>query len=204
MPTDAVRNARAGLPARIAFAAIRRGDRLGPAEIAWRAGMITDAVGAELRLLAGAGEANLDEQGRVIAVAGLSVTPAAHELVLDASLSTPGAPGMPSASLPRWGRTPRCVPAGRWCGRPIEVVLSRGGEVGDASVLLWLPGSPLGYDENRNPQLVWCPRANLFCGHDHLASWRHAHGDPRGEAITPVEAVRRGAERWARFRTEVA
>ena len=48
----AVRGGRTGLPARLAFAAIRSGRRVGPAEIARLADLEPDVVAAELRQLA--------------------------------------------------------------------------------------------------------------------------------------------------------
>lgn len=204
IPTGAARDARSGVPARVAFAAIRRGDRIGPDEIARRAGITAEAADADLRMLVDAGEANRDEEGRVVAIAGLSLVPAAHGLLLDGvelhTWCAYDAIGIPAALGVDARAQTRC----RWCGRPVEVELSRGRIVGEPAARLWFPTAPLGGDEGGNPQLVWCPQANLFCDEDHLDRWRQAQDDPVGEGVTLAEAARRGAEHWAEFREPVA
>jgi alkylmercury lyase len=195
---------RSGLPARIAFTAIRRGEALRSDEIARRARMTPEAIAEELRLLADAGEANLDEAGRVVAVAGLSVVPAAHQLVLAGvplytwcawdAVGIPAALGVDASVRTQCG----------WCRDLIEVELRGGRLAGDARERLWLPGPAPGGLEALNPQLAWCPQANLFCTGEHLERWRRAHGDPAGEEVTLIEAIRRGIAHWAAFREPMA
>lgn len=190
---------RTGLAARLAFATLRTGRPAGPEEIAGRAGLEPGVVTDALRRLAEAGEANLDEDGRVVAVAGLSLVPAAHELLLAGrplfTWCAWDAVGIPAAlEVDATVRT-HC----RWCGAPIAVELAGGHVVGRPPALLWLPTRPTGGDSRDNPQVAWCPHANLFCTRDHLDRWRESSGRPAGEAITVEEAAGRGATHWAAF-----
>jgi alkylmercury lyase len=184
----------------MAFAAIRLGRRPAAGEIAASAGMRPDVVSAELRRLAASGEANLDEEGHVVAVAGLSVVPARHDLLLAGrplhTWCAWDAIGIPAALDEDATIATRCG----WCDRPIRIQLSRGGVVGAPAAALWFPSRPARGGWDGNPQEDWCPQANLFCGAEHLHEWRAAHADSIGEAITVEEAARRGADHWAIFR----
>ncbi len=172
--TGPVIGGRTGLPARLAFAAIRSGRRVGPAEIARHADLQPDLVAAELRQLAESGEANLDEAGQVVAVAGLSLVPARHELELAGqplhTWCAWDAIGIPAAlELDARLRT-HC----HWCQSHIVVELSKGRIVGEPSALLWFPTRPVDGNWRGNPQVVWCPQANLFCDREQLKRWQAA------------------------------
>jgi alkylmercury lyase len=184
---------RTRIVARAAFAAVRGGERVGATEIAERTGLDSAAVTADLQRLMSIGEANLDDEQRVVAVAGLSVVPARHALVLDGeplhTWCAYDAVGIPAAL----GADAVVRTACAWCTRPIDVRFRAGRLESAAPAVLWFP-APWALDAN--PQLSWCPQANLFCTQEHHVAWRAAQGNPDGEALTLAEAVTRGAAWW--------
>lgn len=191
LPADAWRVAVA------AFTAVRLGRAPEVAELTAWTGLSSGTVADALACLFEAGQVNLDGVGSVVAVAGLSVVPARHQLVLDGrSLFTWcawDAIGIPAALAADAEIRTVCP----HCRGTIEVLISGGRLATDAPGVLWLPVRCAG-----NPQVVWCPQASLFCCGGHLTAWMAVHGEPSGEAIGLAEAGRRGAAHWACFRTE--
>ena len=192
LPTDTWRIERA------AFIAVRQGHAPNVPELAAGTSMDLDTVAGALAHLVEAGQANLDGTGRVVAVAGLSVVTARHELILDGqplfTWCAWDAIGIPAALAADAEVRTRCA----YCGVMIEIQLAGGRLATDAPAVLWLPLRCGG-----NPQLAWCPQANLFCGPAHLVAWRAVQGEPPGETVGLAEAVRRGAAHWACFGDEV-
>ena len=180
-----------------AFARLRAGSPVSPAELAEDTGLPADASGAALAELVAAGAANVDERGRIVAAAGLSLVPAAHELFMDGARFWTwcafDAVGIPAAlRLDALART-RCGQ----CAEPIEVGIRRGTPQNGGAIVGWLPGQPCA-----NVQDDFCPQANLFCSEIHLSRWRTSAVDPPGRTATLIELASHGSDVWSEMRTE--
>lgn len=178
---------------RVAFHAVRRGERPTAARIGEKLGRDPEDVSADLRDLVSFGEANLDADGRVVAVAGLSVVPARHRLELDGqplhTWCAYDAVGIPAALGADATARTTCA----WCDAPIEVRFTAGRVDAPPPAVLWFPAL---WGEGDNPQESWCPEANLFCGKDHLEAWRSKHHTGDGEILDLEAAASRGAVWW--------
>lgn len=187
--------AEAGALRHVAFGAIRRAETPGPGELAATSGL--DVVEVE-ELLGRMGEAGLvrrDRRGAVVGIAGLSVEPTAHRLVLIGAPSlftwcALDAIGIPAALGLDAEVVTRC-----WhCGRPIELFLPEGETPDNLGFRLWLPPAACS-----NVFEQFCSEANLFCDADHLAAWRAAKGDPAGQELDLASVGRIGRASWAEF-----
>lgn len=178
---------------RVAFHAVRQGERPTAVQIAEQMGKDPDDVGADLQRLTSLGEANLDPDGRVEAVAGLSVAPAPHRLELDGqplhTWCAYDAVGIPAALGSDATARTRCA----WCDAPIEVCFTAGRLDQAPPAVLWFPAL---WADGDNPQECWCPQANLFCREDHLEAWRSEHHAGDGEILDLECAASRGALWW--------
>jgi hypothetical protein len=154
-------------------------------------GLSSMAVQKALFELVAFGSANLDKDQRIVAVGGLSVERAAHELVLDGvnfwtwcafdAVGIPAALGLDATARTQCGQ----------CGELIQITMAHGTPPVDSPLVGWLPGR-----ECANVQDDFCPEANLFCNEAHLTSWRKAVGDPPGKAATLVDLAALGTDVW--------
>lgn len=177
---------------RAAFTRLRHGDMASVAALAVDTGLTGPAVREALTALVGTGTATLDEDGQVVAVGGLSVVPAAHELMLNGrpfwtwcafdAIGIPAALGVDALARTRCGH----------CNTRLEVTVTDGQPPDDTPVVGWLPGEAC-----TNVQTDFCPAANLFCDTSHLTAWRDRVGDPLGRAATLPELAALGAQVWS-------
>jgi alkylmercury lyase len=170
-----------GLPVE-GFVALWRGERPNVADLS------DDAATAEA--LVQGGRLELDDQGLVVGVHGLTARQTAHRIehaggvvhtwcALDA-IGIPAALALDAAAV-------TTCPA---CGAVLRVSLLGGVPADDGEMRLWLPGGDCAH-------LVedFCRHANLYCTAEHAAS-RVATGTP-GWAVTVTDAAAIGRVDWA-------
>jgi hypothetical protein len=137
---------------RAGFTRLRSGTAVSQSTIAADTGLSSTAVAHALAELVATGSVNLDAWQRVVAVSGLSVVPAAHELFLDGAtfgtwcafdaVGIPAALGLDTVARSRCGH----------CTEPIEVILTLGTPPSNSPVVGWLPGNTCA-----NVQTDFCP-----------------------------------------------
>lgn len=150
------------------------------------------AVQAATDALHRQGQMRLDDAGRIIGSAGLSIRPDRHEITLDRRqfwtwcaydffgiFAALHADGHATSVTPDTGQTVR-----------IEF---RDGQPQAAPFVLFLPvDDPTccadAYDQ-------WCPHSNLFHTAEAATKWATDHG-LTGHVLTPTEAAERGARAW--------
>ena len=182
----------AGLLREAGFALLLR-DR-GPVEItdlAKAIGMDVAAAEPAVTGLARAGWLDLDESGRVVGAAGLSLVTGPHHLTLgDApfrtwcaydSLGIAGALATDAQVETACGQCGTTISLAFWAGVP-----DRSGPE-----LLWLA------EGGTDLRGSFCTPTVLLCGEDHGVAWSLAHGG-HGELLDLAEGARRGATEWAR------
>lgn len=155
-----------------------------------------DDVRQALDALAATGTATLGQGGTVTALGGLSVLPAAHQMLLAGdpfwTWCAFDAIGIPAALRVDAVTRTRCG----HCGTCIDLTLPGGRPPGCSPVVGWLPGQTWA-----NVQADFCPQANLFCDTAHLTAWLTAASDPPGRDATLTELADLGAQVWAEMTT---
>lgn len=163
-----------------------------PADLAADTRLDVADVRDALDALVGTGTATLGEGGAVTAVGGLSVLPAAHQLLLGGdpfwTWCAFDAVGIPAALRVDAVARTRCG----HCGTRLDLTLTGGRPPAGSPVVGWLPGQTCA-----NVLADFCPQANVFCDSEHLAAWRAAAGDPLGRGATLAELADLGAQVWA-------
>ena len=173
------------------FVHLRGGHPATVEDVANGSGLDAATVRHTLSVLAHRGAAELDADSRLVGIGGLSLVPTAHELVLDGvelhTWCAVDALGIPAAlSADATART-HC----QHCGRPIEVRFAAGSPTRPSPIVTWYP-SAVGTNMRRS----FCDAANAFCNQDHLRTWRAAHGEPAGEALSLDDVTARGRIIW--------
>ena len=178
---------------RAAFARLRSGVAVASTELATDTGLSSRPVDTALSELVASGTANLDGSGHVVAVGGLSVERAAHELFMDGvnfwtwcafdAVGIPAALGLDAIARTRCGQ----------CGESIEITISRGSPQAGNPIVGSLPGC-------ENVQDDFCPQANLFCNEVHLALWQTSAGNPLGRVAALIDLAALGRDMWAEMR----
>jgi hypothetical protein len=137
------------------------------------------------------GRIELSDDGRVIAIHGLSRRPTRHRIEHDGGFVNTwcalDAIGIPAALAIDARALTQCPT----CGRELSVTLIRGEPQP-------LPEVVLRYPENRRGHLIddFCSGANLFCSVDHLEQWLGDH--PTAERVMTIDEVAElGRESWA-------
>ena len=164
------------------FVALWRGERLNVADV------IDDT--ATVEALVHAGRLELEDQGVVMGVHGLTARPTIHYVEHAGGVvhiwCALDAVGIPAALALDAAAVTTC-PA---CGTALRVTLDAGVPADDGDLRLWLPGGQCTH-------LVedFCRHANLYCTADHVAS-RVEPGTP-GWAVTVTDAAGIGRVEWA-------
>lgn len=175
------------------FAVLRQGKAATPEHLARSTGIQTPRVREALAAMARRGATELDEDGRLVGIGGLSLVPTRHELVLDGvplyTWCAFDALGIPPAAAADAQARSRCAA----CGQSVEVTFSAGRPQGTPAVITWFPRCPSASNVRRD----FCEVANLFCSRGHLDAWRESAGNPPGEALTVAEVADRGRANWA-------
>lgn len=179
---------------RAAFVMLLEGRPVEPAAVIERTGLGHDEVAEALGALVTDGRARLDERGRIVGLAGLSLPPTRHRMVLGGrslhtwcaidAIDIPaglGADADVSTTCPR-------------CEGTLEVRIRAGRVRGGEGRVAWAPSKACA-------SLIddWCSEANLFCDVDHLAAWRAETGDPGGLAMTLEDVEEFGRGHWGRL-----
>jgi DNA-binding transcriptional ArsR family regulator len=176
---------------RVAFSALRHEERLDPEQLALRTGLDDHAVTGALRWLDDAGLVERDVQGHVAGIAGLTLEPTTHRLVLDGqglyTWCAIDAVGIPAALSLDAQVTTSCA----HCGATLSVEIDHGEPLLDSPLRGWMP--PTDCD---NVRADVCPLANLFCSLEHLEQWRAGAGDPLGEPADLARFAELGRSAW--------
>jgi alkylmercury lyase len=176
---------------RVAFSALRREERLDPEQLALRTGLDDHAVNAALRWLHDAGLVERDRKGRLVGIAGLTLEPTRHRLVLDGqSLHTwcaIDAVGIPAALSLDAHVTTTCA----LCDSSLAVDIDHGEPPSDSVLRGWIPPT-----DCKDVRADLCPLANLFCSLAHLEQWLDGAGDPSGEAADLARFAELGRQAW--------
>lgn len=187
----------AWLVRRLAFQALWSGEAPGVEELAVAAGLSPSELAELLGTLAGAGVVELDG-GRVVGVAGLTVVPTGHALVLDDLVLHTwcflDAVGIPAAL--RVDAVTRSVCG--FCHAPLEVVFVAGEPAGGTGAVTWVPRKSCS-----SVRSEFCPEANGFCTDDHLDARRAQAGGPAGDALSLAAATALGCDLWGDLRPSI-
>jgi hypothetical protein len=169
------------------FAALWRGEAAVPSELAPAA----DDAEAVAAALARQGCAEVDADGRLVGIHGLTLRDSRHWILHDGvghqTWCAFDAIGIPAALRLDAAAHSDC-PA---CGAPIVVTMGQGIPTGDATALLWLPESPC-----RNPLADFCAKADLYCTREHLDHHLGSSGSS-GRVIDVEAAAALGQSAWA-------
>lgn len=159
-------------------------------DLASAIGMDVGAAGPAVTSLAQAGWLDLDESGRVVGAAGLSLATGPHQLVLgDAPFRTWCAYdslGIAAALAV----DARVETACGQCGMPISLTFRAGVPDRSGPERLWLA------EGGTDLRGSFCTPTVLLCGEDHGAAWSLTQGG-RGELLDLAEGARRGGAEWA-------
>lgn len=192
---EGVRSPREEAVRRLAFRTLRRGEVASPAAIAESAGLSVGEVDDALQSLASGGQVELDEDGRVVGSAGLTLLPTPHRLTLAGvplhTWCAIDAIGIPAAL----GQDALATTSCPRCGRELRIEFERGRPASEPGFVAWLPTDPCS-----NVREELCAQANLFCDEEHLRSWRAGSGDPRGEVLSLSQVEALGRESWESLR----
>lgn len=181
----------AGLLREAGFALLLRDRRpVEVAELATAIGIDAGAAGHVVATLAQAGWLDLDDSGRVVGSAGLSLATGPHHLSLGA------APFRTWCAYDALG-----IAAALAADAQVETTC---GQCGEAISLAFRDGIP----ERPGPERLWlaeggadlrgsfCTPTVLLCGEEHGAVWAEAQGG-RGRLLDLAEGARQGAADWA-------
>jgi hypothetical protein len=159
-------------------------------DLAAAIGINVGAAVPAVTTLAQAGWLDLDDAGRVVGAAGLSLATGPHHLILgDAPFRTWCAYdslGI-AAALAADGQIETAC--GR-CATPISLAFRGGVPDRVGPERLWLA------DGDSDLRGSFCTPTVLLCGEDHGAAWAKAQGG-HGQLLDLAEGARRGATEWA-------
>lgn len=150
------------------------------------------SVEQALDTLTAAGQAQRDEDGRVMAILGLSLLPTAHALVLDGvSLHTWCAldvVGIPAALEANARVTSACAS----CGSAIEIEVQHGVSQAEPGIVASVPTTSCS-----NVREEFCVASNFFCSDDH---YRAAHGTSSSAVAMSIDELEElGRALWDDF-----
>lgn len=176
---------------RHAFAALLAGEAPSVAAVAEAASRDTAGVADAVSWLQAHGRLERDG-AMLIGAHGLTRRPTAHALVIgEQHLHTWCA--YDAVAIPvALGMSARAATSCPTCGRELVVDIVDGRLPDDSASVLWMPRGPC-----ENVMRDFCVHANLFCGPEHLDTWRHAAGDPAGEVVTFAGVPALARSGWA-------
>lgn len=135
------------------------------------------------------GRVELDSQGRLLGLAGLTITPTRHRLDIDGkqrwtwcALDAIGILGAVAAN----GAVSSTDPG---TGEDIEIRFNRGVPDGDASLFI------LGGHGDLNVRDAWCPNVNFFTSRPAAEEWVGANGF-EGEIVSVAQVAEQAADMW--------
>lgn len=174
------------------FAALREGRAVTAAELGERAGLPPERAEAAAERLLARETILVTDDGRIDGIAGLSLRPSRHELIMDGTSTHTwcafDAVGIPAS----FGADAIARTDCGHCGAPIEVRLTAG-ETDDHERWGWMPT----LDPNETALITnFCSKADLFCSRDHLDAWYEESGCPDGNPATMAELLEMGRATW--------
>ena len=178
---------------RQAFATLFDDRPLSAAELAAATSLPQAEVEQALASLEAEGALEVDGGGRVVGVHGLTRRRTQHAIVTSQrswhTWCALDAVGIPVAlGLDAEVRT--VCPA---CESEISLRVHSGAVISAAGTpVLWFPSGPCGHVMDD-----FCASANLFCGAEHLETWRRGAGEPPGLPLTLDQAAEEGRRVWA-------
>jgi hypothetical protein len=90
------------------------------------------------------------------------------------------------------GATARATTTCPTCQADLVIDIDEGHLRDGLTPVLWMPLGPCEHVIDD-----FCVNANLFCGPDHIHTWRHAASDPHGEVVTLAEVPAIARTAWA-------
>jgi len=136
-----------------------------------------------------AGRVELDNQGRLLGIAGLTVEPTHHEITIGAekrwtwcALDAVGILGALKATGAIRSTDPRT-------GDAIEIQFVEGDPKGDAALFI------LGGYDGSNVREEWCPLVNFFTTHRKAEAWVAAN-ELDGDIVSVVQVAEEAAAMW--------
>lgn len=174
------------------FAALLDGQVPTATELAFRAEIAPDRAEAAASRLSDRETLLTTDDGRIEAIAGLTLRETRHELVLGGttintwcafdSVGIPAALGADAVARTSCGH----------CGAQIEVPFTAGATARE-DLWGWIPALDPG---ERSLMTNFCSKADLFCSREHLDAWYEAAGRPDGDACTMTELLEMGRATW--------
>lgn len=170
----------------VGFAALWRGDRLPPTAL------LPDrkGVGEAAAALAGRGRAELDDDGRLVGIHGLTLRASRHSFEVGARTHRTwcgfDAIGIPAALTLDANAQTDCPT----CQRRLDVRIERGEPIANGAVL-WLPA-----EDVANLLTEFCAVADLYCCGSHLEEAIDT-GQVEGTIMDLDDAAALGRETWA-------
>lgn len=182
---------RAGQIRELAFALLLLDRRpIEASALAAHMGVRGEAIRESVDGLAGGGWLDLDDAGRIVGAAGLSLTTGPHGLTIDESpfrtWCAYDSLGI-AAALEADARVDTTCGV---CAAPIRLTLHGGAPERDGPERLWLA------DGGVDLRGSFCTPTVLLCGAEHANAWAVAQGG-RGRLLDLVEAARLGGTAWA-------
>lgn len=169
------------------FAALWDGRAATPDELLPRHGGLAEEAALEL---AGRGRAELDDDGRLVGVHGLTLRPTRHRFVAGGRVHHTWCAfdsiGIPAAL----GLSAQASTTCPTCERPVEVAL-RAGTPDPGPQVVWLPAA--GGD---HLMATFCASADAYCSLEHLGQ-RIDRSAAAGEVVDLAGAASAGRETWA-------
>jgi alkylmercury lyase len=179
---------------RAGFLALLQGQRLTLPELALRAGIDISCTGLALDRLAAAGLVERDDAGEVSGVAGLSMTPTKHQILLDGrtlfTWCAIDAVGIPAALRANASVLTSCA----HCGARIAFDMDQGLPPHSSPLRGWVPSF-----DCTNVRTDVCPVANIFCSMEHVEHWRTNAGSSVGEVADLDGFAAIGRTAWGEF-----
>ncbi len=178
---------------RHAFAALLTGEAPRVSDVAEAASRDTVGVANAVAWLQAHGRLERDGD-LLIGAHGLTRRPTAHTLAIgEQRLHTWCA--YDAVAIPvALGETARATTTCPTCDRELVLDITDG-HLPDTDGPGPVPWMPLGPCENVMDD--FCVHSNLFCGPEHLDTWRHAAGDPPGEIVTLAKVPALARLAWA-------
>lgn len=174
------------------FTLLLRGEALAIAELGFRARLGAGRAEAARDRLLARGALLVTDDGRIDGIAGLTLRPTRHQIVIDGSsthtwcafdsVGIPAALGADGVARTSCGN----------CGAPIDVTFTAG-TTRDTERWGWMPA--LDPDE-RSLIVNFCSKADLFCSKEHLEVWHESADRPEGDACTMYELLEMGRATW--------
>lgn len=159
-------------------------------DLATAIGIDVVAAGSAVGTLAQAGWLDLDEAGRVVGAAGLSLATGPHHLILsDAPFRTWCAYDSLGIAAALAADAQIETACGR-CGTPISLAFRGGVPDRSGPERLWLA------EGGADLRGSFCTPTVLLCGEEHGAAWSQAQGH-HGELLDLADGARRGGMEWA-------